>query len=72
MSPNYQNRLFYLPQWFYIVFQSFFYTFSLYSVNLGSKRGSKIIKIGIVVVEDREKKSDFANFWSLNPKKFET
>jgi len=44
-------------------FSKFFYTFSLFSVNLGSKRGSKIIKIGIVVVEDKaKKKSDFANF----------
>ena len=46
--PNYQNRLFYLPWWFYIFFHRFS-PLSLFSLNWGSKCGSKIMKIGVVV-----------------------
>ena len=55
VSPNYQNRLFYLHQrfykQFYIVFSIVFSPFSLFSLNRGSKRGLKKCEIGIVVEE---------------------
>ena len=52
VSLNYQNRLLYIPRWFHKRFCIFFIIFcflSLFSLNWGSKRGSKIMKISIAV-----------------------